>query len=136
MMGDYNLVMAPLYHWWERMQQKYRESDEREGTEHTMWNHLGSCASLTKSRRQRRESHVDIDNIGILISFTNLFHFFLFFLFFIFFTSTTNIVHACMYSFSIHLKSSLNWNHLFQIFYLIVHGIFCCWNFSTYSQTI
>lgn len=67
MMGDYNLVMAPLYHWWERMQQKSRESDERDTTEHTMWNHLGSCASLTKSRRSRRESHVDIYNvIGIL----------------------------------------------------------------------
>ncbi|EFO14413.1 voltage-gated potassium channel [Loa loa] len=63
MIGDYNLVMAPLYHWWEKMQQKYRETDEREGTEHTMWDHLGSCASLTKSRRLRREPHVDIYNI-------------------------------------------------------------------------
>ncbi|VIO89389.1 KCNQ voltage-gated potassium channel family protein [Brugia malayi] len=63
MVGDYNLVIAPLYHWWEKMQQKYRESDEREGTEHTMWDHLGSCASLTKSRRLRREPHLDIYNI-------------------------------------------------------------------------
>ncbi|MCP9265265.1 Potassium voltage-gated channel subfamily KQT member 5 [Dirofilaria immitis] len=63
MVGDYNLVMAPLYHWWERMQQKHRESDEREGAEQTMWDHLGSCASLTKSRRLRREPHVDIYNI-------------------------------------------------------------------------
>ncbi|VDK76145.1 unnamed protein product, partial [Onchocerca ochengi] len=63
MMGDYNLVMAPLYHWWERMQQKCRESDEHEGTEQTMWDQLGSCASLTKSRRLRRDAHVDIYNI-------------------------------------------------------------------------
>ncbi|OZC06346.1 hypothetical protein X798_06665 [Onchocerca flexuosa] len=63
MMGDYNLVMAPLYHWWERMQQKYRESDDHEAAEQTMWDHLGSCASLTKSRRLRREPHVDIYNI-------------------------------------------------------------------------
>ncbi|VBB29252.1 unnamed protein product, partial [Acanthocheilonema viteae] len=62
MMGDYNLIMAPLYHWWEKIQQRYRQSDERDGTEHTMWNHLGSCASLTKSRRLR-ESHVDIYNV-------------------------------------------------------------------------
>uniref|UniRef100_A0A915Q0E1 Uncharacterized protein n=1 Tax=Setaria digitata TaxID=48799 RepID=A0A915Q0E1_9BILA len=63
MVGDYNLVMAPLYHWWERMQQKYQESDEREGNELTMWDQLGSCASLTKSRRLRREPPVDIYNI-------------------------------------------------------------------------
>ncbi|CAG9540187.1 unnamed protein product, partial [Cercopithifilaria johnstoni] len=62
MTGDYNLVMAPLYHWWEKLQQKYRESDERDSTEHTMLNHLG-CVSVSKSRRLRREPHVYIYDV-------------------------------------------------------------------------
>lgn len=69
MMGDYNLVMAPLYHWWEKMQQKCRESGGREEAEHTMWDHLGSCASLTKSRHLRREPPLDNYNIGIFMQF-------------------------------------------------------------------
>lgn len=68
--GDCNLVIAPLYHWWERLQQKYRETDERDSTEQTTWYQLGSCASVSKPRCLRRETETHPDNssiIGILI---------------------------------------------------------------------
>ncbi|VDM97762.1 unnamed protein product [Thelazia callipaeda] len=62
-LGDYNLVMAPLYQWWLKMQAKNHEAEERDVSVATMWGQLGSCASLPKSRRLRRQPSADIYNI-------------------------------------------------------------------------
>ncbi|VDM45429.1 unnamed protein product [Toxocara canis] len=56
MIGDYNLMMAPLYQWCERMRRKQQQETEADTS---MWGQLGSCAP-----QQRRKPSFDY-TIGI-----------------------------------------------------------------------
>lgn len=56
MIGDYNLMMAPLYQWCERMRRKQQQETEADTS---VWGQLGSCAP-----QQRRKPSFDY-TIGI-----------------------------------------------------------------------
>ncbi|VDK24441.1 unnamed protein product [Anisakis simplex] len=49
MIGDYNLMMAPLYQWCERMRRRTQHPEPESDT--SMWGQLGSCASSQQRHR-------------------------------------------------------------------------------------